>query len=109
VIFEWDADKAVANLRKHRVSFEEACSVFLDPLAATFREGQLVWEVAGVWRVDSSSFVVEISEFEFGHVGSFVAGYQYTLDRPGTQWSVTRVVASPCNETQPGSGDSEDP
>ncbi len=29
--FEWDAKKAVANLRKHRVSFEQACEVFLDP------------------------------------------------------------------------------
>ena len=29
--FEWDAKKAAANLRKHRVSFEQACEVFLDP------------------------------------------------------------------------------
>ena len=28
--FQWDARKAVANLRKHGVSFEEARSVFLD-------------------------------------------------------------------------------
>jgi uncharacterized DUF497 family protein len=28
--FEWDARKAAVNLRKHRVSFEEARSVFLD-------------------------------------------------------------------------------
>jgi uncharacterized DUF497 family protein len=33
--FEWDARKARANLRKHGVSFEEAASVFLDPLSAT--------------------------------------------------------------------------
>ena len=32
---EWDARKAAANLRKHGVSFEEAASVFLDPLSAT--------------------------------------------------------------------------
>lgn len=31
--FEWDAAKADANLGKHRVSFDEAGSVFLDPLA----------------------------------------------------------------------------
>ncbi|MGH2350249.1 MAG: BrnT family toxin, partial [Chloroflexota bacterium] len=31
--FEWDPQKARANLRRHRVSFEEAASVFLDPLA----------------------------------------------------------------------------
>jgi uncharacterized protein len=30
--FEWDAQKAAANLAKHKVSFEEAASVFGDPL-----------------------------------------------------------------------------
>ena len=29
--FEWDAAKAAANLRKHKVSFTEAATVFLDP------------------------------------------------------------------------------
>ena len=33
--FEWDEQKARANTGKHGVSFEEAMSVFLDPLAAT--------------------------------------------------------------------------
>lgn len=36
VTFEWDAQKAAANLKKHRISFEEGASVFLDPLAITF-------------------------------------------------------------------------
>ncbi|HET6852805.1 MAG TPA: BrnT family toxin [Pyrinomonadaceae bacterium] len=30
--FEWDAGKAVSNLAKHKVSFEEAATVFNDPL-----------------------------------------------------------------------------
>ena len=30
--FEWDADKARVNLKKHRVSFEMAVTVFDDPL-----------------------------------------------------------------------------
>jgi len=30
--FEWDPQKAEANLAKHGVSFEEAASVFGDPL-----------------------------------------------------------------------------
>jgi hypothetical protein len=34
--FEWDREKASANLRKHGVSFDEAATVFYDPLAATF-------------------------------------------------------------------------
>ncbi len=33
--FEWDRGKAKANLRKHRVSFDEAVTVFYDPLSAT--------------------------------------------------------------------------
>lgn len=34
--FEWDLPKAVANLRKHQVSFDEAKSVFYDEFAVQF-------------------------------------------------------------------------
>jgi uncharacterized DUF497 family protein len=34
--FEWDEDKAAANLAKHGVSFEEAQTVFDDPLYVDF-------------------------------------------------------------------------
>ena len=34
--FEWDSAKASANLRKHRVSFEEAQSAFYDEFAVQF-------------------------------------------------------------------------
>lgn len=33
--FEWDTEKAVSNLQKHDVSFEEAATVFFDPLSLT--------------------------------------------------------------------------
>lgn len=33
--FEWDEEKADANLRKHGVSFEEAITIFRDPLSLT--------------------------------------------------------------------------
>ena len=33
--FEYDPVKAKSNLRKHRISFEEAATVFVDPLAIT--------------------------------------------------------------------------
>jgi len=33
--YEWDEQKAQANLRKHQVSFDEAETVFDDPLAVT--------------------------------------------------------------------------
>jgi uncharacterized protein len=35
VKFEWDPVKAAKNLQKHGVSFEDASSVFGDPLAGT--------------------------------------------------------------------------
>jgi uncharacterized DUF497 family protein len=36
--FEWDHTKAERNRKKHRVSFDEALTVFYDPLAATFND-----------------------------------------------------------------------
>ena len=33
--FEWDSDKAASNLAKRGMSFEEASTVFGDPLATT--------------------------------------------------------------------------
>lgn len=36
--FEWDSEKAAANLKKHGVPFEEAITIFYDPLAATFED-----------------------------------------------------------------------
>jgi uncharacterized protein len=33
MFFAWDPDKAIANIRKHRVTFDEAVTVFADPLA----------------------------------------------------------------------------
>ena len=36
--FEWDGEKAAANVKKHRVSFEEAVTVFYDPVAASFAD-----------------------------------------------------------------------
>jgi uncharacterized DUF497 family protein len=37
-IFEWDADKAASNARKHGVTFEEASTVFGDPLSLLMRD-----------------------------------------------------------------------
>jgi uncharacterized DUF497 family protein len=36
--FEWDQQKAKANLRKHGVRFQEAASIFGDTLAITFED-----------------------------------------------------------------------
>jgi uncharacterized DUF497 family protein len=37
---EWDPTKANANRRKHRVSFEEAATVFLDPQALSLYDAK---------------------------------------------------------------------
>ena len=36
--FEWDQKEAAANLAKHGVAFEEASTVFGDPLALSFSD-----------------------------------------------------------------------
>ena len=36
--FEWDRAKAEANRRKHRVSFDEAASIFFDSLSVTIAD-----------------------------------------------------------------------
>lgn len=36
--FEWDDKKARTNLKKHGVSFEEASTVFGDPMARTIHD-----------------------------------------------------------------------
>jgi uncharacterized protein len=36
VTVEWDARKAAANMAKHAIAFEDAATVFFDPLATTY-------------------------------------------------------------------------
>ena len=36
MIYEWDPEKAAANLKKHKVSFPEGATVFTDLFALTF-------------------------------------------------------------------------
>ncbi len=36
MLFDWDKKKAASNLAKHKVSFEEAATVFSDTLSDTF-------------------------------------------------------------------------
>ena len=37
--FTWDPRKAASNVRKHGVTFDEAASVFADPLALAVEDG----------------------------------------------------------------------
>jgi len=36
MLFEWDKNKARSNLEKHKVSFDEARTIFADPFLLTF-------------------------------------------------------------------------
>ena len=45
-MFSWDARKALSNLKKHGVSFEEAATVFSDPEALDWEDpehSELEW------------------------------------------------------------------
>ena len=57
--FEWDEDKAKANIKKHGISFEDATALFDDPL---------LWE-----RYDQSHSSIEESRyFGIGQIDGFV-------------------------------------
>ncbi len=49
---EWDSDKADSNLKKHGVSFEEAATALLDPMALaqedTASKGEPRWVLIGM-------------------------------------------------------------
>ena len=49
---EWDADKADSNFKKHEVSFEEAATALLDPMALAQEdaasEGERRWVLIGM-------------------------------------------------------------
>jgi uncharacterized protein len=42
-VFSWDAHKALSNLKKHGVSFEEAATVFVDPDALDWDDPEHSW------------------------------------------------------------------
>lgn len=55
--FDSDPAKAARNLSKHRVSFEEAASVFGDPMSYTFADpdhsiGEARWLMFGLSRMN---------------------------------------------------------
>ncbi|MCL1470681.1 BrnT family toxin [Argonema antarcticum] len=53
--FEWNPDKAILNFEKHSVSFQEAATVFNDPLSVTFPDlnhsiGESRYVIIGISR-----------------------------------------------------------
>lgn len=65
LLFEWDPRKERANRRKHRVSFEEACTIFGDTLSITIPDerhssGEKRWITIG----ESNRKSAERSQYE---------------------------------------------
>lgn len=64
--FEWDSSKAAENLLNHGISFEDATTVFGDPLAGTIpdpdqSEGEVRFLTIG-WTVNGRLIVVSHTE-----------------------------------------------
>jgi uncharacterized DUF497 family protein len=65
--FAWDPDKAEANRRTHRVTFEQAATVFRDPLALSrydeeHSETEERWVSLG--QAESGTLLVVVHTFE---------------------------------------------
>lgn len=60
VVFEWDEAKNIANMRKHGIHFEDAATVFRDPLHRTIIDpndrGEERWQSFGI--VDGHALVM---------------------------------------------------
>jgi uncharacterized protein len=66
--FEWDPDKANANVAKHGINFEQAATVFLDPFAVTIAdeehsEAEARWITLGKDAADR--YVLVIHTFQW--------------------------------------------
>lgn len=59
--FEWNIDKANLNLKKHGVSFNEASTVFNDPLSVTFPDPSYGEERYVIIGLSSASRILVVS------------------------------------------------
>jgi len=57
LLFEWDRNKARQNIKKHGISFEEATTVFGDPLSLTIRDP--------LHSIDEERFVIIGSSYKY--------------------------------------------
>lgn len=66
--FEWDEQKAAANLKKHGVSFELAVQVFLDPFQETlqdrFENGEYRWQTIGMVNGRRIILVAHVNRYD---------------------------------------------
>jgi uncharacterized DUF497 family protein len=68
IAFEWDSQKAIANIRKHGVSFEQACEAFFDPFLVRLEDevidDELREQILGMSASRKILFVVYVLRFE---------------------------------------------
>lgn len=84
--FEWDSRKALSNLKKHGVSFDEASTVFDDPLAAIFD--------------DEAHSSAEVRELIIGHsIAGRLLVVSFT-ERPGEMLRLISVRVATNKERQ---------
>ena len=79
--FEWDDEKADANILKHGVSFEEAIGVFMDPFELTISdpdhsESETRWRSIGLGA--TSGLLVVVSYTERGDTIRIISARQPT-------------------------------
>ena len=80
--FEWDEPKAVANLKKHQVSFEEAKTIFYDEFGVQFFDGDHSSDEEHFLMLDMSSgaklLIVCHCEREHGEVIRIISARKAT-------------------------------
>jgi uncharacterized DUF497 family protein len=66
--FEWSRAKAIANAKKHGVTFEEACKVFEDPFALEFEDATESYnELRSITIGLGSGGILLVAHTERGH------------------------------------------
>jgi uncharacterized DUF497 family protein len=82
VRFDWDEGKAKTNARKHGVSFDEATSVFRDPLAGTIPDpDHSTWEERWVTiGMSSSGRLLVVCHTEEGEVFRMISAREASTD-----------------------------
>jgi len=80
VIVEWDDEKALANKRKHGVSFDEAVSALEDPLSITFRDPDHSLEEARflTFGHDSSGRILMVAHTDRGDAVRLISARRAT-------------------------------
>ena len=77
--FEWDGRKAESNLRAHGVSFDEASTVFADPLSIT------------IYDPDHSSVEMRFVDLGFSYLGRLLV-VSYTERNDGIRIVSARLA-----------------